>query len=183
MNTTDNSLSNQEPQLDGALQVGGERQNAVIKVGATRVSVPSLASCDGELDGFQKFLMATQLGSIERRKQKQIRELVAKAEIDILRDRTDQIISAHRALTQAALQEILIAAIEFGNARIRDGHLEGQAAIQRTITRAAVQYRDFIAQCPKDFPPGVFEKLQQIAEKTFNETIDKLQAACFRFKS
>lgn len=154
-------------------------QRAVLKVGDTTVAMPTSLSPDTELNAFNRLLMQTQLGAIERRKQRELRTLVADAEIEILRDRTSSIIRAHRGLTRAALVDILAAATVYGREALYREQLAHADALQRAILRCAVQYTEFIATIPADLPEPVGLDLRRHAEQIYLETMQKIRNTKF----
>lgn len=178
----DVELTPEEQKIEGALQVVTEKEHALIKVGEAQLPVPTLKSTEEELDGFNRFLARTQLGGIERKKQRKMRQILADAEVDVLRARTEAVVQAHNGLTKAALQEIILVAREYGLASLRESELREQLSIQRAVVRAAIQYSDFLATLPTDLAEGVLDTVQKNASEIFSNTLEKIRNASFNPK-
>lgn len=151
----------------------------VLKVRGREIVIPTLRSTEEEMNAFTRFLTTFQLGDIERRKQKKLREILAKAEIDVLSDRTEAIVKAHRGLTKACLAEILVAAHEFGLEALRNAEISNQEALQQAVLRVALQYVDFVRRVPSDLPPEVFEQVQKQAQGIYEQALAKVRSATF----
>lgn len=169
--------------MDGVLEVINAKDRAIVRVGPAQVPVPTLRSSDQELDGFNAFLARTQLGAIERRKQKQVRQILADREIDVLKERTDAIVESYKGLTQVALLEVLVAAQEYGTSCIRESEMRDQAALYRVILGISIQYRDFIAQVAEtNFSPDTFSTVNDAALKIYHDKLAKVMSANFRIR-
>lgn len=172
-----------EQRIEGALEVVSTGNRAFVKIGDLQVPVPTVRSTEQELDGFNGFLARTQLGAIERRRQKEMREILKIAEVDILRERTKAIVEAHKGVTKAALVEIMIAAREYGLSKIRDAEKEDQAELQRYLWEISIQYEDFAAQLEdmKDTKlTRTFGTLMQSAWEIYEDKLQKIRASDFK---
>ena len=179
--TANQDFTPEEQKIEGALQVIGMRDHAVVKMGETQAVVPTLSATDQELNGFNGFLARTQLGAIERKKQAEMRQILARTETDILRARTEAIIKAHKGITQAALAEILIVAREFGLSKVREAEIRDQEGLQRAVLRLSIQYCDFLKQLPEaDLRPEVLKSVQRTAEQIYNDKLVRIRESEFK---
>ncbi|MBN2310218.1 MAG: hypothetical protein JXR94_14685 [Candidatus Hydrogenedentes bacterium] len=173
-------LSPEEMRIAGALQVVRDGSQEVVKVGDAQIAVPSVSATSDEMDKFNRFLATTRLAAIERKKQKQMREIRAAAEVEVLEARTQAIVKAHKGLAGEALMEILIAANQFGRDAIRRDELAEQGNVQRAILKAAIQYSEFIKEVPTDLPEGVRSDVLEHALEVYKKTLDRIRTTDFK---
>ncbi len=174
-----NELSPEEQRIANSLQVVQEGQQRFITVGEARVPLPSVTATTDEMDRFNRFLAESQLGAIERKKQRNLREIRAEVEVEILRARTEAIIKAHKGLAAEALAEIVIAANQLGRGAVRRDQLSEQVNVQRAVLEAAVQYTEFIKEIPGELPEDVRSDVLDNALDVYNKTIEKIRNTTF----
>ncbi|MCP4640993.1 MAG: hypothetical protein GY851_11195 [bacterium] len=172
-------LSPDEQRIAGALEVVRDGEQRLVKLGDTSVPMPTLQADAESMDRFNRFLAQTQLGSIERKKQRSLRRLTAEAEVEILRARTEAIIAAHKGLAAEALAEIVIAANQYGRQAMRKDDLSEQENVQRAILQAALQYSTFIQDVPDDLADGIRASVLDNALQVYEKTIERINSADF----
>lgn len=172
-------LTPEEEKITGALQVVSEGGQRMLRVGDASIPLPRVDSPPSAMDSFNRFLAQTQLGTIERKKQRRLRNIVADAEAAVLTARTDAIIRAHQGVAAEALAEIIIAANQFGREALRRDQLAEQANVQRAVLQAAIQYSEFVKDVPEALPDGVREDVLKNALEVYKNTLERIRNTKF----
>jgi len=144
--------------------------------------IPKISDEKVELTGWQRYLHDWKIGKIERKELEEKRKIFAETRIQLLRDRTKEVIEAYRVSASAARETILRAAEEyvkwfFQQSEVRMGSNEADA-----IQLAINNYYDHIERIRPELPENLKELNMTKAREILDRTMDKIMMTDFKME-
>jgi len=140
---------------------------------------PTLRDENVELTGLQRILHDYQMGRIERGGLIEKRRILTETKLQLLRDRTNEIIAAYRYQATAARKAFIKEADEYVNYIIDQANLRIADNKQQAIKKAVENFTDLMLGIRSDLSPELVNKIQQGAELLLDKTIDEILASSF----
>jgi|GEM_PF-2162970 hypothetical protein len=140
---------------------------------------PTLKNEGVELTGFAKLLNDYQMGLIERKGLVEQRQILSLTKLQLLRDRTNEIITAYRYQATAARIAFIKEAEEYVN------YIMDQASIRiadnkvMAIKKAVENFADLMLGIREDLSPELANKIKQSGELLLDKTIDEIFTSSF----
>lgn len=140
---------------------------------------PSLKDNVVDLSGWHKLLHDYKMGLIERKELETKRKVYAETRLQLLRDRTKEIVEAYRVQVSAA-KEIIIQMIEqYVTSESIDILVNIGDMKQKAMRQAATNYYNLVSTIDPNWPDDLKTKTIERAASLLEETCSKIWDAAF----